>query len=395
MALHLTLQLAATAALVALLPLSVVWAATDAERLRKLAAITLFLTFDLIVFGAYTRLTDSGLGCPDWPGCYGQSNPLLAHADINAAQAAMPSGPVTVFKAWIEMIHRYLAMSVGILIVALMVVAWRRWWQARRTGSPGLRMPSTAASAAEGVPWLPTFLFGFVCLQGAFGAWTVTMKLQPVIVTIHLLMGMGLLGLLAWLRAVQDAAARPQPLLPVAAATLRWPALLALVVLALQLALGGWVSTNYATLACSDFPLCHGAVVPEMNLGAGFTLWRRLGMTAGGDYLPFAALTAIHWVHRNFALVVALVVGWVALRAVRIDGLRNDGLRLFAILLLQLSTGVATIYLQFPLALAVLHNAGAALLVLVLVMLNYKTVGAARGVARRPELPARSVLSTQ
>src|SRR5882757_11481674 len=125
------LQLAAMGILVALLALSVVWASKDANKYRKLVWVTLFLTFDLIMFGAFTRLTDSGLGCPDWPGCYGHSNPLLAHAHISAAQEAMPTGPVTVMKAWIEMIHRYLAMAVGVLIIILMVVAWRRWIKSR------------------------------------------------------------------------------------------------------------------------------------------------------------------------------------------------------------------------------------------------------------------------
>ncbi len=397
---HLTAQLAITGLLVALLPLSLVWVATDANRFRKLVAVTLFLTFDLIVFGGFTRLTDSGLGCPDWPGCYGQANPLQAHADISAAQAAMPGGPVTLVKAWIEMIHRYLAMAVGVLIVALMLLAWRRWWLARRG------RVSHEASGRAPSPWLPTALFGFVCLQGAFGAWTVTQKLQPVIVTTHLLLGMGLLGLLAWLKAQQDTAqnldrnAQPAPhAMPAsqktastgpasdpdrpagqggAAAGLRRPAIIALAFLVMQIALGGWVSTNYATLACTDFPLCHGQLIPEMDYGHGFSLWRQLGMTAGGAYLPFAALTAIHWTHRNFAFLVIAANVWLALRALRVSATRRHAIWLLGALCLQFATGVATIYLQWPLALAVAHNAGAALLVLLLAMLNYKAFSAAR-----------------
>jgi cytochrome c oxidase assembly protein subunit 15 len=161
-------QLAALGVLVAMLPLTVVWVSKDSNKYRKLVWVTLFLTFDLIMFGAFTRLTDSGLGCPDWPGCYGHANPFAAHAEISAAEAAMPTGPVTVVKAWIEMIHRYLAMAVGVLIIAITIAAWRRW-RATRSGE------QTRS------PWLPTSLLVFVCLQGAFGAWTVTMKLQPVI----------------------------------------------------------------------------------------------------------------------------------------------------------------------------------------------------------------------
>ncbi|WP_019142059.1 COX15/CtaA family protein [Noviherbaspirillum massiliense] len=349
------IQLAIMGVLAALLPLTVVWASSDKDKYRKLVWVTLFLTFDLVMFGAFTRLTDSGLGCPDWPGCYGHANPLQAHAHISAAEAAMPTGPVTVMKAWIEMIHRYLAMGVGVLIIAIMLIAWRQWLKSKRT-------------EPKFSPWFPTTLFAFVCLQGAFGAWTVTMKLQPVIVTIHLLLGLTLLAMLTWLGARQARHA----LVDTAALALRSPALIALGLLILQVALGGWVSTNYAALACLDFPMCQGAWLPHMDFNHGFTLWRALGKTADGDYLPFPALTAIHWTHRSFAFVVALVVAWVACRGLKVEGLRKTSRWLLIALALQLSTGLATIYLKWPLALAVVHNGGAALLVLLLVMLNFK-----------------------
>jgi len=350
------IQLALMGVLAALLPLTIVWVSSDADKYRKLVWITLFLTFDLILFGAFTRLTDSGLGCPDWPGCYGQANPLQAHADISAAETAMPTGPVTVMKAWIEMIHRYLAMGIGVLIVALMVISWRRWLQSGRT-------------EVKFSPAFPTLLFAFVCLQGAFGAWTVTMKLQPVIVTIHLLLGMTLLALLTWFGARQsDYPPASQP-----AAALRMPATLAAALLAIQIALGGWVSTNYAALACTDFPLCNGTLWPHMDFANGFTLWRDLGMTAKGEYLPFPALTAIHWTHRAFAIVVTVLVIWVAISALKMDDLRKIARWLLIMISLQFTIGVATIFLQLPLALAVLHNGGAATLVFLLVMLNYKT----------------------
>lgn len=350
------IQLALTGLLVALLPLSIVWVSADANKFRKLSLVTLFLTFDLIVFGGFTRLTDSGLGCPDWPGCYGQANPLQAHSDISAAQSAMPTGPVTVAKAWIEMIHRYLAMSVGVLIVALMAIAWVRWIKSSRTDR-------------RFDPRLPTMLFLMVCLQGAFGAFTVTMKLQPIIVTGHLLLGLTLLAMLAWLNAQQ----RGVMLRSTAAARLRGPALLAAILLVMQLALGGWVSTNYAALACTDFPLCHGSAWPVMDFNNGFTLWRKLGMTADGAYLPFAALTAIHFVHRSFAFVVAAVLVSVGWRGRHIEGLKPIARGILIVVALQLCTGILTVYLQWPLALAVLHNAGAALLVGLVAMLNYKT----------------------
>jgi cytochrome c oxidase assembly protein subunit 15 len=312
------------------------------------------------MFGAFTRLTDSGLGCPDWPGCYGQANPLQAHADISAAEAAMPTGPVTVMKAWIEMIHRYLAMGIGVLIIALMSIAWRRRLKSGRR--------ETRFS-----PVLPSTLFAFVCVQGAFGAWTVTMKLQPIIVTTHLLLGMSLLALLMGFGArLSDHPHISRLGGSQSAAALRIPAVLSIVLLVIQIALGGWVSSNYAALACTDFPLCQGELFPPMDFTSGFTLWRDLGKTALGDYLPFQALTAIHWTHRAFAFVVVVLVAWVSLRAYKIEALRNTARWLLIMIVVQFAVGVSTVYLNLPLALAVAHNGGAALLLILLVMLNYK-----------------------
>jgi len=352
-------QLALMGLFVASIPLTMVWLSSDANKYRKLVWVMAFLTFDLIVFGGFTRLTDSGLGCPDWPGCYGAANPFIAHEQIAAAEALMPTGPVTKVKAWIEMIHRYLAMGIGVLIMALMFQSIRQW---RKTKQDAFK------------PAMPVALFLFVCVQGAFGAWTVTLKLQPVIVTIHLLLGMALLAMLVWLGGREDYLMKPPtPVRDIASVkSLRTLALVAAVVLAVQIALGGWVSTNYATLACDEFPLCDGKFVPEMDFEHGFTLWRELGKTAAGHYLQFSALVAIHWVHRNFAVIVTVVLGLAAWRAMRQPQLRKTGKLIAAILLAQLFTGVATVFFDFPLAIAVLHNAGAALLVLTVTMLNYK-----------------------
>ena len=333
-----------------------IWRSQALDRYKKLIAVTLFLTFDLIVFGAFTRLTDSGLGCPDWPGCYSQANPFLAHAAITAAQDLMPTGPVTLQKAWIEMIHRYLAMGVGVLIVAQMAIAW--WRRATLQHSP----------------WLATFLFFFVCLQGAFGAWTVTLKLQPLIVTIHLLLGMGLLSLLAWSLAreiypVRKLNTDSPKLIPIAS--------FALIVLCIQIALGGWVSTNYAALACNDYPLCNGVFAPEMDFEHGFTLWRQLGQKANGEYLPFSALVAIQWVHRSFAWIAIVGVLAAAYLARKTPALSSLGNKILIVIGLQLLSGVATVFFSWPLLIAVLHNAGAAALVLFLTMLNYRARHAA------------------
>jgi cytochrome c oxidase assembly protein subunit 15 len=350
------IQLALKGLLLALLPLSLVWASKDADKYRKLAWVTVFLTFDLVMFGAFTRLTDSGLGCPDWPGCYGEANPFLAHDQIKAAQAAMPTGPVTVAKAWIEMIHRYLAMAVGVLIITLLVVAWRKWRQSSRRD-------------ARFAPGMPLFLLAFVCLQGAFGAWTVTLKLQPAIVTMHLLLGIGLLAMLTWHACRQQGRFVSYP---ESDSLMRAWGMLALIVAFIQIALGGWVSTNYAALACPDFPLCHGQWVPAMDSNNGFHLWRELGKTASGEYLGVDALTAIHWTHRSFALIVTAVLGYTALRALRFAELVRPGKLILAVLGLQLVTGISTVFLRWPLALAVLHNGGAALLVVLLVVLNFR-----------------------
>ncbi len=356
--------LGAKGVLVAMVPLALVWSARGSDKLLRLAWVTVFFTFDLIVFGAFTRLTDSGLGCPDWPGCYARANPIAALSEIRAAEAAMPDGPVTLFKAWIEMLHRYLAMGVGLLILVMMVLAWRNYWRGQQAAKP----------------WLASALFVLVCVQGAFGAWTVTQKLQPVIVTIHLLLGMALLALLTW-QAMRLAPGR------VGAAYvpgLRGLAAWAGLVLVMQIALGGWVSTNYAVLACNDFPLCQGELMPAMDFANGFHLWRELGRSADNSFLPYPALTAIHWVHRNFAWLVLAIVGALAWRAARSPALRGLARWLAALLIAQVLTGVANVVFDWPLVAAVLHNAGAAAMVMVLVMLNYRFARLAPILLRQP-----------
>lgn len=339
-------QLMAVGLAVAALPLAwLAWQqrhATPARRLQALTVLTLFITFDLVLFGAFTRLTDSGLGCPDWPGCYGSASPIGAMAQITAEQTAMPTGPVTQGKAWIEMIHRYLATGVGVLILTL---AAATWWQRKH--------PSTVTVS----PWWPTLTLVWVCLQGAFGALTVTMKLFPAIVTLHLLMGLGLLALLtAQAVRYQGWQTREIP------SNLRQGLWLAFVLLWVQVALGGWVSTNYAVMACPDFPTCLGQWVPPMN-GQGFGLWRELGHTTDGQLLPFAALTTIHFVHRSAAWVVLAVLVVVAWRLRRVQGLQRVAQIILAVSALQFLTGVSNVVFSWPLLAAVMHTGGAAALV--------------------------------
>ncbi len=340
-------RLALLALVIALLPLAWVWLRSRGGdtrvRLAALTALTLFLTFDLVVFGAFTRLTDSGLGCPDWPGCYGEASPLGAHADIHAAQTAAPGGPVTFSKAWIEMIHRYLAMTVGVLILVMTAVSWLE----RR------RLPFS--------PLWPTLTLVWVVVQGLFGKYTVTLKLYPLVVTAHLVGGLILLALLAH----QHAAFVNRPLaLP---GRLRALLLVATAMLALQIVLGGWVSTNYAVLACTGFPTCNGRWWPEMDVAHGFTLLRGLG--EGG--LTHAALVAIHMAHRLFAVVAIGALGVLAWALWRHGqaGTRRFGLTLAALLAAQAASGLSNVVLGWPLPAALGHSAGAAALVLTLSLL--------------------------
>jgi cytochrome c oxidase assembly protein subunit 15 len=381
------LRMLALGALIALLPLAwVVWrnrGARKSGRWQALAVLTLFLTFDLVLFGAFTRLTDSGLGCPDWPGCYGNASPLGARADIAAAQAVLPSGPVTHGKAWVEMVHRYLATSVGALITVLAAGAWWARWRERRGGGHASGAP------APGPLW-PTLTLIWVCVQGAFGALTVTMKLFPAIVTLHLAGGVILLAMLAAL-ALRQGAAPAVEALPDAAPGLRALAWVSLVLLSVQVLLGGWVSTNYAVLACTSFPTCQGSWWPEMNFSQGFTLWRPLGAMPDGQLIGFAALTAIHYTHRLFAYAVFVVLGLLALRLHRAGAgaSRLQARWLAGLLALQFATGLSNVVLDWPLLAAVLHTGGAAALVLVLtwVLIAQRQGAASAAPARAAVVP--------
>ncbi|MDH0380902.1 COX15/CtaA family protein [Comamonas aquatica] len=349
------LELMALGAIIALAPLLWVWhrnrGAGPARRLQALGMLTLFLTFDLVLFGAFTRLTDSGLGCPDWPGCYGNTSPLGAHAEITAAQAAMPTGPVTFSKAWVEMIHRYLATTVGVLIIALVLLAWR---EHRKTPLHGPRHP-----------WWATATLVWVLIQGAFGALTVTMKLFPAIVTLHLLGGLLLLVLLCVQAVGHQQAVLRQPPAPIPG-TLRAALWACLALLFAQVALGGWVSTNYAVLACSTFPDCNGQWWPAMDFAQAFEIWRPLGLLSDGSHISFAALTAIHYVHRLAAYGVIAAVVAVALAMRRQPALAGQGRWLLGLIGLQFLTGLSNVVLDWPLVAAVLHTGGAAALVTVM-----------------------------
>ena len=298
--------------------------------LRATALAALCLTFVVVVVGAYVRLSDAGLGCPDWPFCYGKPIP-----------AEVADGhPLA--KQWKEMGHRYLAGTLGILLLLLGFLALRH----------------------RKAPGLAAVIVLLVFFQAALGMWTVTLLLKPAIVTAHLLGGMTIFALLAWYNLLNRRHV-PAP----AARALRVPAALALLAIAVQIALGGWVSANYAALACPDLPLCRGQALPPMDFTNAFHVVRELGQTAEGELLSNEALTAIHWTHRMFALVATVAAAWAALRARLV--LPTVSTEILVLLALQLSLGIANVAFSLPLPLAAAHNAGAALLLLALVVLNF------------------------
>ncbi len=318
--------------------------------LKKLVFAAACLTFVVVVVGAYVRLQDAGLGCPDWPGCYGHLVGVPDQADeIERATQAFPDRPLETHKAWKEMFHRYIAGALGVLILAIMVTSWLQ----RR--------------ALRESPLLPTAIVALVALQGALGMWTVTMLLKPALVALHLLGGMATLGLLTWLALRQIAL----PAAGLAAQRLRPWAALGLAIVICQIALDGWVSANYAALACLDFPTCHGVWMPEADFRHGFQFVRELGMTAAGAPLAFEALTAIHWAHRVGALVTFVYIGVFAVVLMRTAGFTRYGAVLVLLLVTQAGLGIANVVLSLPLPGAVAHSGGAAAMLVVMVVVNF------------------------
>jgi len=322
---------------------------------RGLVYATTVLAFVVVAVGAFVRLSDAGLGCPDWPGCYGQVTPARAEQEITRAVDSQGGehGPVSMHKAWKEMVHRYLAGTLGLSILAIAILAWHR-----------------RAVLAQS-PALPSALVGIVVFQAALGMWTVTLLLKPVVVMLHLLGGMATFALLAWLALRQGGLANGRDVFSADARQVQPWALGGLAILVLQIALGGWVSSNYAALACVDFPTCHGVWRPDMDFRHGFQLVRELGRTAAGEHLAYEALTAIHWTHRVGALVTFLYLGGLALALARVQGFSRYAAALGLALIAQGGLGIANILAGLPLAAAVAHNAVAAILLGLLVMINF------------------------
>ena len=308
------------------------------------------LALCVVVFGAYVRLTDAGLGCPDWPGCYGTLTVPESVAAIEEAQANYPNSIIDKGKAWIEMIHRYIAAILGLMILSLAFLAYKN------KNDINVR------------PSLVYGLLGLVIAQGMLGMWTVTELLMPIIVSLHLLGGMTTLGLLTYIThrhwgSVSDTLIT---LKPISQKLIRF----SLVILFIQIFLGGWTSTNYAALACTDFPTCHGELIPPMDFSNGFTLWRELGMTAQGGALTLQALQAIQWIHRIGAFIFVSYFLYIIYLMSKFKSCNLYRNLLVIVISFQFIIGVLNLLLHLPLALATMHNLGAALLVIITVIIN-------------------------
>jgi len=320
---------------------------------RRLCLFATLLALTVTVMGAWVRLSDAGLGCPDWPGCYGSLVVPSAATDVADAEAAYPQRPLEASKAWKEMIHRYAASTLGFSIMLIALFAWLN----RRDPDQSVKVPIA--------------LFFLVCFQGLLGMWTVTLLLKPLIVMGHLLGGLSTLGLLFWLvlenRYPQTAAEKQSNTVPKAAVA-------ALLVLICQLALGGWTSSNYAALACPDLPTCQGAWWPEqVDFAEGFVMWRGLGVDYEFGILEAPARVAIHFTHRLGAILATLFIVFAAHKYMRSGTPRMKRASVLALtaLVAQVSIGIATVWFGLPLLVATAHNMVAALLLLSVINLNH------------------------
>jgi len=321
---------------------------------KGLVLAATLLALCVVSLGAYVRLTDAGLGCPDWPGCYGTLTVPQSEAAILQAQTTYPDSAVEVGKAWREMAHRYLAGTLGLLVLAIFVLGWK------------------ARNEIKSSPYTSSFLLLLIGFQAMLGMWTVTMLLKPAIVSGHLLGGMSTLAVLSWLAHrhwgyYSDSIVTCQ--------RLRLAIRFALVLLFMQIFLGGWTSTNYAALACTDFPTCHGAWVPDMDFKDAFHMVRELGLSKDGSALSLASLTAIQWTHRVGALVSFIYLGALGLTTLKYWQLKRWSVLLLVALITQIALGISNLVLHLPLVLAVAHNFTAALLVIIVVVLNSKISG--------------------
>ncbi len=316
-----------------------------------LALIATLMAATVVVLGAYTRLVDAGLGCPDWPTCYGHLWAPLTPTDIETANIAYPEIPVDLNKTWPEMVHRYFASTLGLLIIGMNIISFRN-----------------RANKNQPVK-LPLFLLGFVILQGAFGAWTVTLKLWPQVVTAHLLGGFTTLTLLAILTLRLGNFRFPEfnrvPLFRKPRQLAAWT----LFAVATQVFLGGWTTSNYSALACPDLPKCQDQWWPTVDFKSGFDLTHPVGPNYQGGQLDLPSRTAIHMAHRIGAIITTLFVLALVIVLIKV-GLSGWSLLLAGLLVLQVCLGLSNVAFSLPLSVAVLHNLGGALLLICISTLN-------------------------
>jgi len=358
--------------------------------LRGLALLAAVFAFGVVMFGAFVRLSNAGLSCPDWPTCYGQATWPEHQHEIAQANQAFPDRPYETHKAWREQVHRFLAGTLGMLVLALALIAsWRRPWAryavivsailaavgvtmymrgehsiSSIVSAFAIGLPLLAAAALDrpGAWRISVLAFGVIIFQAMLGMWTVTLLLKPIVVMGHLLGGITTFALLAY-AALRFAGvgARDDSY-----AALRRLTVIGIVLLLAQIALGGWTSANYAALACgTDFPKCLGQWAPPADFKQGFVLWRGVGVNYEGGVLDMAARSAIQLAHRLGALVVFCYLAWLALRATR-RGLRGHGLAIAVVLVAQVLLGISNVHFGLPLPVATLHNGVAALLLFVL-----------------------------
>ncbi|MEE8496384.1 MAG: COX15/CtaA family protein [Xanthomonadales bacterium] len=317
---------------------------------HRLAVITAIIALCVIVLGAFVRLSDAGLGCPDWPGCYGHLSWPVEAQEVEEANRAFPERPVESEKAWKEMVHRYLAGALVILVFALNFLSWK------------------SANRQAGFRLLTAILLVLILFQAALGMWTVTLKLWPIVVLGHLMGGLATFSMLLWLvyrsgsTAPRRALLRMRPLI-----------ITGLFVLVIQLALGGWTSANYSALACPDFPTCQGEMWPASDFREGFVLWREIGVDYEGGVLDLPSRVAIHIAHRTGALFVFIILGWLAFRLLRNTRTQLGGYVLGTLLVAQVILGILNILLYLPLPIAVAHNGVGALLLAMMIWLLHRS----------------------
>ncbi len=326
----------------------------EQTHIYRLSFFATLLAFVVVVLGAYVRLSDAGLGCPDWPGCYGLLGAPVSEAEMQQASKAFPDSQVHTAKAWKEMVHRYFAGILGLVILAITIM-------------------SLILKDRDDQPLkLPILLLALVIFQALLGMWTVTLLLKPVVVMGHLLGGFATLSLLLLMVLRMRQCIKPVIKIEIQN-NLKLISWIALVVLVVQIALGGWTSANYAAMACPDFPTCQGQWWPTMNYQEGFTLWRGLGMNYEGGLLSNEAQMAVHFTHRLGAFVTLLVLGFVAhIAMLKTSGpTRTVGILVLALLVVQISLGISNVVFSLPLLVAVAHNGVGALLLLATMTLVY------------------------